>query len=309
MPHRSDRPFVTDGGLETDLIFHHGLDLPQFAAFPLVRSAQGRRHLENYFDPYADTAAAVRTGLLLETPTWRASTDWGAKLGWSASEVIAVNSEAVELLTQLAGRYLTWEGVHDVLVGGMIGPRGDGYAPERLLDPDQAATYHAPQLTALAAAGADLATGYTLTHVGEAVGIVWAARDAGIPVAVSFTVETDGRLPDGTTLADAVMAVDAAAPPEYFGINCAHPLHIDRGLGEPEPWHDRVVVLRPNASTLSHAELDDAEELDEGDPEMLAADVQQIRTRLPRLSVLGGCCGTDSRHIAALWHRSTPPRS
>lgn len=304
LPHRNGQQYVTDGGLETDLIFHHGLDLPLFAAFPLVRSVEGRAHLKRYFDSYATIAAAAQTGLLLETPTWRASADWATRLGWSASDVAAANVEAVELLAGWGRDYREGNGVQDVLVVGMVGPRGDGYAPETILDPDQAATYHGPQLAALAAAGADLATGYTLTHVGEAIGVVWAARAAGIPVAVSFTVETDGRLPDGTTLAEAIISVDATAPPEYFGINCAHPHHIERGLSEPGPWHDRVVVLRPNASTLSHADLDEADHLDEGDPSILATDVRRIRRLLPRVSVLGGCCGTDDRHVAAVWHHT-----
>ncbi|MEO3935700.1 homocysteine S-methyltransferase family protein [Dermatophilaceae bacterium Soc4.6] len=305
LPHHSAHPFVTDGGLETDLIFHHGEDLPHFAAFPLVRTADGRRLLESYYEAYASTAATARAGLLLETGTWRASTDWGALLGWSAGDVAAVNVEAVEQLRQLATRYLTHEGIQDVLVVGTIGPRRDGYAPDLLLQPDEAATYHSAQLAALAQGGADLATGYTFTHVGEAVGLVWAARDVGLPVAVSFTVETDGRLPDGTTLADAVRAVDDAAAPDYFGVNCAHPRHIDRALGAPADWHDRIVTLRPNASLLSHAELDEAEGLDEGDPETLVADVALIRDRLPQLNVLGGCCGTDSRHVDALWRHGS----
>ena len=192
-------------------------------------------------------------------------------------------------------------GLDTVLVSGCLGPRGDGYVAGEAVDPDDAATYHAPQIEAFAEAGADLITVLTLTGTGEAIGIVRAARATGVPVAVSFTVEQDGRLPDGTTLAAAVADVDAAGGPDYFMVNCAHPSHIDVGIAEPGTWRSRIVGLRVNASTLSHAELDSATELDEGDPVELATAQGQLRRHLPNLTLIGGCCGTDARHVAAMW--------
>jgi len=299
LPDLRRRRYVTDGGMETDLIFHHGVDLPEFAAFPLLDSPEGRSRLELYYDDYAAIAAEARAGLILEAPTWRANPRWGARLGYDAESLARVNRAAIALLDRLRARYTLT--VADVIISGMIGPRDDGYSAGQRLDPAEAADYHGPQLAAFASAHADMAAAYTLTDVGEAIGIVQAARVAGLPIAISFTVETDGRLPSGTTLADAIAAVDQAAPPDYYLINCAHPTHIARGLGDGGPWRRRIAGIRPNASTRSHAELDEAEQLDEGDIGVLVAAQARLTQKLPALSILGGCCGTDHRHVAALW--------
>ncbi|WP_377643394.1 homocysteine S-methyltransferase family protein [Oryzobacter terrae] len=288
--------FVTDGGLETDLIFHHGVDLPQFAAFPLVDDAAGRDLLTTYYDGYARVAAAASAGLLVETPTWRANPDWAALVGYDAGALARVNADAVGLARSLADRYAA--DVPAVLVVGTVGPWGDGYVVGEAVTAEQARDYHAAQVGALA--GADLVAAYTLTTAAEAVGAVLAARGAGVPVAVSFTVETDGRLPDGSTLSAAVAAVEEAAPPDHFLVNCAHPTHVLAGL-DGGAWQERVLGTRVNASTLSHAELDAAEDLDDGDPARLRAEQEQLAGQLTRLRVVGGCCGTDVRHVASLW--------
>lgn len=294
-------PYVTDGGLETDLIFNHGTDLPDFAAFPLVDSETGRARLSAYFDDYAAIAEQAGHPLLLETPTWRASSDWGTRLGYDAAALDHANRACVELVHETATR---WSGrVPALKVSGQIGPRGDGYRPGATTVPEDAAAYHRPQVASLHAAGADIVTALTLTGVGEAIGIAMAATDVGIPYALGFTVETDGRLPDGTTVAAAVAAVDAVdavTPPEYFLLNCAHPSHIDKGVDDGA-WRDRIRGLRVNASALSHAELDESEELDAGDPARLAEDVAALRVSLPAVGIVGGCCGTDARHVAAMW--------
>lgn len=303
LPQLSGAPLVTDGGMETDLIFHHGVDLPHFAAFPLVETPQGRDQLTRYYDSYAAVAAAAGAGLLLEAPTWRASPDWGALLGYDAAGLARVNEAAVELLRGLRERYAGPLGGRAVLVAGMVGPRFDGYQPGEAMSADQAQEYHGPQIRAFAAAGADMVSALTLTGAGEAAGIVLAARDAGLPVAISFTVETDGTLADGSTLAGTIGAVDAAAAPDYFGINCSHPGHVAPALSTADGggWRERIAGVRYNASALSHAELDESDELDEGDPAALAAAHRKLVPLLPGLSVVGGCCGTDARHVAALW--------
>jgi len=291
-------PVVTDGGLETDLIFNHGFDLPDFAAFPLLGEERGRAQLATYYSAYADIARSAGASLLLETPTWRANPDWAARLGYDADALDRANRSGVELLQELASR---WEGdITNIRVSGQLGPRGDGYVPGAAVDPDEAGDYHRPQLASFAAAGADLAGAYTLTDVGEAIGISRAAADVGLPVAISFTVETDGRLPGGETVAEAIAAVDGACAPAYFLINCAHPSHISKGVDDGA-WRERVHGLRVNASTLSHAELDESEELDAGDPVRLAEDVEALRLSLPAVHIIGGCCGTDARHVAAMW--------
>lgn len=289
--------YVGGGGLETDLIFHRGLDLPEFASFPLVRDDAGRAVLRDFYGDYAEIARKAGAGLVLESPTWRANPDWGAKAGYDAAALAEVNRTAIEFLGGLRESY---GDVEDVRLLGVMGPRGDGYVAGEKADPDEAAEYHRAQTEAFAAAGADLVSAYTLTGPEEGVGIVRAARSAGIPVLIGFTVETDGRLPDGTPLRDAVEHVDAAAAPDGFIINCAHPTHIAPALDEGD-WLSRVVQVSPNASTRSHAELDDAEELDEGDLGLLTSSYDALRPKLPSLKVVGGCCGTDARHVAALW--------
>lgn len=296
------RRVVTDGGLETDLIYNHGVDLPHFAAFPLVETSEGRELLTSYFDDYAAIAERIGASLMLESPTWRASSDWGTLLGYSPEAVTRINESAITMLAGLRSRYP----VPEILIGGVLGPRGDGYRPEHVGNPEVAAGYHRPQLEAFARAGADLATAYTMTHVEEAIGIVRAARDTGIPIAISFTVETDGRLPSGDLLAEAITTVDEAAPPDYYLVNCAHPTHIEPALAETGPWRDRIEGLLCNASTMSHAELDEATELDDGDPTQLATAQDRLRPQLPNLSIVGGCCGTDARHVASLWHANLP---
>ncbi|WP_404393149.1 homocysteine S-methyltransferase family protein [Humibacillus xanthopallidus] len=301
LPQLSGRPMVTDGGLETDLIFNRGVDLPEFAAFPLVDDAAGRRLLADYYGEYASIAARAGAGLVLESPTWRANPDWGARLGRSVDALTRANTAAIDLLHALRSRYAA--DVSDVVVGGVVGPRGDGYRSDGTTDPAEAAAYHRPQLAAFADAGADVVTAYTLTDPGEAVGIVLAGREVGLPVAISFTVELDGRLPDGTPLPEAVIAVDEAARPDYYLVNCAHPHHVLSALDPSAEtlWRSRILGMRYNASTRSHAELDDAVDLDAGDLGVLAAGHSRVVDHLGPLSVVGGCCGTDASHVARLW--------
>ncbi len=307
LPQLRGRTFVTDGGIETDLFFNRGIDLREFAAFPLVEDPAGRRVLTSYFDEYAAIAADAGAGLLLETPTWRASSDWGARIGYTPDDLRRVNADAITLLKSLRDRYA--RDVGDIVVSGQVGPR-DADQPDRrrdAADAGAAAEYHRPQLEVFAAEGADMACGMTIGTCAEAAGITLAAHDAGLPVTISFTVETDGRLPDGTRLGTAIAEVDAAAGPEYFMINCAHPSHIAAAFDEENgDWASRVLGVRYNASERSHAELDEAPDLDRGDLEVLAAGHARLAPRLPGLVVLGGCCGTDASHVRRLW-RSAPP--
>lgn len=304
LPHRSDRAYVTDGGLETDLIFHHGVDLPHFAAFPLLENPAGRDLLRQYYDGYASIAARAGAALLLESPTWRANPDWGDLLGYSSVQLHDVNQSAIQFLQEIRQHYSA--DIDPILLSGAIGPRGDGYVSSGAIDSGEAADYHAPQVHALADAGADIVTAYTLTEPGEAIGIVKAARAADVPVAISFTVETDGRLPGGASLADAIDAVDASGGPDYFLVNCAHPSHMEPAFRAAGAWRERISGLRANASRKSHAELDEAAELDEGDPNELADEHHRLRTALPGLRIIGGCCGTDARHVAAIWGVDAP---
>jgi len=302
-PHRL---YLTDGGIETTLIFVDGLDLPYFAAFHLMRSDTGRAALKRYFRRYADLARDHAAGLILESATWRASRDWGQLLGYAATELDAVNRAAIAMLEQVRGEYES--AVDPIVISGCVGPRGDGYVPTHAMTATQAADYHAAQIATFADSAADMVTAITMNYVEEAIGVVQAARTHAMPCAISFTVETDGRLPTGQPLAEAIAEVDgeSAAYPAYYMVNCAHPSHFDHVLERDATWTSRIQGVRANASRMSHAELNEAAELDAGDPDELGRDYVALKARLPRANVFGGCCGTDHRHVDAMARECRP---
>lgn len=300
LPQLRDELFMTDGGMETTLMFHDGVDLPYFAAFDLLKDADGIAHLRAYFDRYAAIAREHGIGIVLESPTWRASADWGAKLGYDAVALADANRKAIGLLLEVRK---AWE-THStpVVISGNLGPRGDGYRPDLRMDAAEAEAYHAAQIGTFVQTDADMVAAFTLNYVEEAIGIAAAAKAAGMPVALSFTLETDGSLPSGDSLERAIEATDAATGgyPAYYMINCAHPTHFERVLQTGGDWRTRIRGLRANASKRSHAELDEATELDVGDPHELGQQYRTLRALLPRMNVVGGCCGTDHRHVEAI---------
>jgi S-methylmethionine-dependent homocysteine/selenocysteine methylase len=306
LPLLSGKLFLTDGGLETTLIFHDGIELPHFAAFDLLKTLEGVQTLRRYYARHAAIAEANGLGFILESPTWRASADWGEKLGYSAADLAAINRRAIALMVDLR------EGCESpgspMVISGCVGPRGDGYDPGRTMSADEAEAYHTAQIGTFATSEADLVTAITMTNAEEAIGIARAAARARMPVAISFTLETDGRLPTGQNLNEAIATVDTAtgAAPLYYMINCAHPTHFAHVLASGEPWLERVHGLRANASKRSHAELDAAPEIDAGDPIELGAEYRALLRRLPRINVLGGCCGTDHRHVQAICAACVP---
>jgi S-methylmethionine-dependent homocysteine/selenocysteine methylase len=294
--------FLTDGGIETTLIYHQGLDLPAFAAFVLLADEKGTAELRRYYAPYVELARDQGVGLVLESPTWRASPRWAVELGYAEGELDALNRKAIGLMEEL--RDQVGAAAAPVVVSGCIGPQDDGYSPSAKLSADAAQDYHSTQIGTFADTAADMVTAITMTYSDEAVGLTRAAQAAEMPVVISFTLETDGRLPSGQGLGDAIDEVDTATggAPAYYMINCAHPTHFADAL-DGEPWQARIGGVRANASTKSHAELDQATELDEGDPVDFGARHAELRERLPHLNVLGGCCGTDHRHVAETCRR------
>jgi len=297
LPQLSDQVFLTDGGLETCLIFHDGIDLPCFASFVLLKDEQGRKALRDYYDQYLPLIAETDFGFILETPTWRANRDWGAQLGYDAEQLAAVNRDSVALMEDIRNRHTGNAG--PVIISGNIGPRGDGYVVTDRMSTDEATGYHGEQIRAFADTAADIVSAITLTYAEEAIGVTRAAQEAGIPAVIGFTTESDGRLPGGQSLRDAIQQVDAATDsgPAYYMVNCAHTDHFSDSLAENESWTRRVRGIRANASRCSHAELDEATELDDGDPIEFGELYRALRDRLPHLTVFGGCCGTDHRHV------------
>jgi homocysteine S-methyltransferase len=301
LPQLGDDLFLTDGGIETTLIFLEGQELAYFATFPLFQTPEGGEVLRTYFRTYAALARKVGTGLVLETATWRASQDWGQKLGYDAPALAEANRKAVGLLAEVRSDYETPQ--TPIVVSGCVGPRGDGYIPDRAMSASEAERYHRTQIETFRDTAADMVTAITMNYVEEAIGVARAGQKADMPVVIAFTVETDGNLPTGQALGDAIAEVDdvTSGYPVYFMINCAHPTHFEAVLNGDEPWNARIRGLRANASRMSHAELDEASELDAGDPAELALAYAELRKRqLGRLNVMGGCCGTDQRHIEAI---------
>lgn len=292
--------FLTDGGIETTLIFKEGFDLPLFAAFDILKQADGRKALKKYYRTYAGLAKSKGVGFILESMTWRASSDWGEQLGYSNDELAQINHQAVNMMVDIRNEFE--DDKAKMVISGCIGPRGDGYVIEDAMTAEDAQAYHATQINIYAETEADMITAMTMTYVDEAIGVTRAAQAAGIPVVIAFTVETDGNLPSGMTLKNAIEQVDAAtnSGPSYYMINCAHPTHFEAIIATNEDWVKRLRGLRANASSKSHAELDESEELHEGNPHKLGQHYRSLRDNMPQLNVLGGCCGTDHRHLEAI---------
>jgi S-methylmethionine-dependent homocysteine/selenocysteine methylase len=300
LPQLGDDLFITDGGLETILVFHDKIDLPYFASFHMLRSPEGIDHLLAYFRQYAALARDSGKGLVLESVTWRANSDWGTLMGLTKEEMETINLLAIKLLADVRREMEVPEA--PIVVSGCVGPRGDGYVADGAMTAEEAQAYHSVQISTFARSEADMVGALTMTNIPEAVGITRAAQAAGIPVAISFTLETDGKLPSGDSLKTAIEETDrlTGKGPAYYMINCAHPTHFEAVLKTDEPWVKRLRGLRANASKRSHAELDESPELDVGNPAELGLENAALKRRLPHLTVFGGCCGTDHRHISEI---------
>ncbi|MBX4993663.1 homocysteine S-methyltransferase [Rhizobium binae] len=305
LPQLKGGTFLTDGGMETTMIFQEGIALPHFAAFVLLASEDGRNRTRNYYRRYLDIARRHGTGFVLDTATWRANPDWGRKLGYASEALKAANEEAVELLAGLRSTYE--QPGQPIVISGAIGPRGDGYKAG-MMSANEAEDYHAFQIEAFAGTEADMVSAFTLTNIDEAIGVARAAKSFAMPCAISFTLETDGRLVTGRSIQDAIETTDMATggAPVYYMINCAHPMHFEGALDHGSAWVKRISGIRANASTMSHEQLDNSETLDAGDPEDLGRRYRKLLDRLPELRVLGGCCGTDHRHVAAICEACLP---
>lgn len=291
--------FLTDGGLETTLVFLQGIDLPHFSAIDMMRTPEGIETLREYYRQYAEIARDAGAGFIFESPTWRSSPDWALKLGLPDTEMVELNLRSIEIGEDIRSEFET--STMPIVLSGCIGPRGDGYSPDNMMSADEAAEYHSTQVGTFASTAADMISAMTINYLNEAVGVANAARASGMPCAISFTVETDGRLPTGESLKEAIEATDEITDgyPAYYMVNCAHTTHF-AGVLNDEPWTGRIGGIRANASKKSHAELDESIELDIGDPAEFGREYRELTTRLPQINVLGGCCGTDTRHVKAI---------
>lgn len=293
-------PLLTDSGFETTLIFHHDIEIPHFASFYLLDKPQYSEVIKEYYKDHLEIAKENNTGFILESGTWRANRDWGFKLGYDETDLIKVNALAIEQLKALREEYA--KDVHPIYISGQIGPSKDGYVLTELMTADEAQDYHNLQIAAFKMAGADLASALTIGYINEGLGIVRSAMANSLPVVISFTVETDGHLPSGESIKEAIETIDTATNgyPLYYMINCAHPSHFIDRLESIDYWRLRIKGIRANASCKSHAELDEATELDTGDTIDFGSWHKTLKSKLPNLTVYGGCCGTDVSHVESI---------
>ncbi len=288
------RPFLCYTGIETELIFNKNVDLPGFATFPLLETDEGREMLRQSYLEQVEVARTFGCGVTFETVSWVANKDRAAKLGYGPKQLDDICQQSVRFARSVSDEV----GDVPILISGQVGPRGDGYRPELQMDDEEAKQYHAQQMASFAAERPDIVSAFTIGYPEEAIGIIRAAQKHLLPVAVSFTVETDGLLPTGMPLGEALDAVDAATDQfaEYFMINCAHPEHFLPNF-DGGPWLERLAGVVVNASRCSHEELDNATVLDDGDPDELAVYLGMIKNKQPHFKIFGGCCGTDMRHM------------
>ena len=300
-------PWPSDAGLETVMIFLEGLDLPHFASFYLLDSEAGRAALTRYFDHFVAIARSGETGFMLDTATWRANMGWAAAMGMDEAAIRSVNQRAVAFAQDYRAKAETDN--LPILINGVIGPAGDGYRIDTALTPEAAEALHGVQIGALAESGVDLISAVTMTYAAQAIGIARAAARHRLPQVLSFTLETDGHLPDGQPLHAAIAEVDAATggSPLFYMVNCVHPAHLARELDGP--MRARIGGIRANASRQSHAELDVATELDDGDPVEFGHFYATFGRYLPNLRIIGGCCGADHRHVGEASRHFHPVQS
>lgn len=294
LPQLNGQTMLTYTGMETDLIFTQGIDLPGFATFPLLETEAGCERLRGYYRDLIAVGQQTGHAVILEAPTWVANKDRAAALGYAEQSLRGLNIAAVKLVADIRES----AGAPQTLLSANVGPRCDAYAPSTLMNAREAEAYHSVQMASFALTDCDFVSAFTLAYVDEATGIARAAQRQALPVVISFTVETDGRLPDGTELRQAILAVDAATADyvSYYMVNCAHADHFAAQLSNA-PWGQRIKGAVVNASRCSHAELDNATQLDDGDPVALGAQLARLARKYPHLTVLGGCCGTGMRHM------------
>ena len=284
------------------MIYLEGYELPFFAAFDLLKNEKGYDAIRSYYSRYLAIAKEYKANFILESPTWRANPDWIKKTGYPVSALSDVNVKAVQLLVELKKEFE--HEISNIVLSGCVGPRGDGYKPEITMTAAEAQNYHSAQIEIFSQTPVDMVSAITMNYVEEAIGIARAAVAVNLPVVISFTVETNGKLPTGISLKEAIEQVDknVTRPPLYFMINCAHPTHFLHQLqaGKNEEWTKRIKGLRANASCKSHAQLDEATELDRGNPQKFGGEHKMLKNLFEHLNVFGGCCGTDEEHVIAI---------
>ena len=296
-PRLKDKIYLTEGGTETEILYKWGYALPEFAMFPLLDNPEADAVIRDMYRRYFDVAAEHNTGMLVLGHDYRASPDWGAKLGYSPEGLAEMERRTVRFLDEIRAEYSAK--VTDAYIAGCIGPRGDAYGTGAEIGENEAEDYHSVQLPTLRETPADMAIAVTFNNIPEAVGVIRAAEGIGLPIGVSLTLTTESRLRSGPTLRKAVETIDertngAAA---WFGTNCSHPLEFEPALADEGPWIERLRYMRPNAVKMEKLALCKLGHLEDGDPVELGHQMGDLARRYPQMDLLGGCCGTDERHL------------
>lgn len=293
---QAGRFYLTEGGTETEFMYKHGFELPHFAMFPLLDNPKAVSRMREMFRSYLEVAAKHKVCALMGGLDYRASPDWGELLGYSAASLADANLQSIEFLREIASEYLSQ--IPEILIQGLIGPRGDAYERNETITANEAEDYHAVQLETLKKADVDLALAITFNNIPESVGVARAAAKIGVPLGISLTLDTTSKLSSGESLADAITMIDeeTGQSPAFYSINCSHPLEFEPAIG-PGDWVKRVRGVRPNASKMDKMALCKIGHLEDGDPVELGVLCGDLARRYPHMDIWGGCCGTWDRHL------------
>lgn len=290
------RFYLTEGGVETEVMYKYGFELPQFAMFTLLENPEAVKVIRGMFQRYLDVVAKHEMCALMSGMDYRASPDWGNLVGYSDAGLHEAILTNISFLGELAAEYQS--DIEEIFIAGVIGPRGDAYAQNKTINEDEAEDYHSFQLKALKEADADIAIAATFNNIPESIGVAWAAKEIGIPLAISLSLDSSSKLNSGPRLSDAIKIIDDETEqlPEFYGVNCSHPLEIEPAL-DPGNWIERVRGFRPNAAKMDKMSLCSLGHLEDGDPVELGEQIGDMARRYPHMDIWGGCCGTCETHL------------
>lgn len=289
--------FLTEGGQETEIMYKFGHELPEFAMYPLLENAAAMAELKGMYERVLDVAATHGFAVMLTGLDYRASPDWGAKLGYSREALANALIQSIEFLREVSRPYQGQ--ISEIKIGGMTGPRGDAYSLNKSITAEEAEDYHSFHTEVVKRAGVSFTSAVTFNSVPEAIGAARAAAKLDMPIYISFTLDSNHRLKSGPSLKEAIETVDreaGVAKPDFYGLNCSHPLEFEPAL-EPGDWIKRVRSLRPNASAKDKMELCTIGHLEDGDPVDLGLRMGALARRYPHIDIWGGCCGTWDKHL------------
>lgn len=289
--------YLSEGGTETEIMYGHGFDFPEFAMFTLLDQPAAMARVREMYERYLDTAARHGFAVLMGGLDYRASTGWAARVGCSGDQLRDVQMRCIDFLRTMAEPYVSQ--LPAVKISGLIGPRGDAYTADTTITAEESEDYHSEQIATLASAEVDLVQALTFNNVPEAVGVARAAARHGLSVSISFILDGPKRLAAGPTLREAIEAVDELTGderPVFYGVNCVHPDEFAGALEDAE-WFRRVRCLRPNAVMADKVALCSLGHLESGDPVALGATMGELSRQHPHLDIWGGCCGTWDTHL------------